>query len=227
MDMVYRLPSIELVRSRNEFITSYCTGKRVLHLGCAESGNAAQSIDHGTLLHQRLLDVATAVTGVDLDGKSIALLRQQGMSNLVEGDVEQLDALALDGPFDVVVAGEILEHLSNPGRCLDGVSRLMERFGATLLLTVPNAFSVRHAIPMAAWRKEFVMPDHTAYFSPSTLTALLGRYHLQIERFYAHSNTEQIASRSKRALKRVLDATLFTLAPQLAEGLIAVARRAT
>ncbi len=225
MDMVSTVPTMTFVRSRSDFVVSYCRGKRVLHLGCAESGNAAQSIKDGTLLHQRLLRVAARVIGVDLDRESLGLLRQHGIHDLVEWDVERLGELPLDGPVDVIVAGEIMEHLSNPGQCLEGVSRLMDRFGATLLLTVPNAFSIRHFIPMALQRKELVMPDHTAYFSPSTLAALLGRYHLSIDRLFVHSDVERVTSVSKRAIKTMLAATLFRAAPQLAEGLIAVVRK--
>lgn len=225
MQMVYAIPPLEFVTSRDDFIVTYCQGKRVLHLGCAESGNAIQSLQDGKMLHLRLMKVAAQVIGVDIDGESLDLLRQHGIPHLVQWDAEKVGELEIDGPIDVIVAGEILEHLANPGLCLEGVSRLMHRFNATLILTVPNAFSLRHFLSVAIQRKELVMPDHIAYFSSSTLAALLGRYNLQIHQLYVHSNVEKPSSRLRCVVKKVLVAALQKTAPQLAEGLIAVVGR--
>lgn len=224
MDMVYAVPSLKLVDSRDDFIVTHCNGKRVLHLGCAASGVTVQALGDRTLLHLRLLEVAERVIGMDLDGESLAHMRAQGIPDLIQWDVERLVEWEPRESIDVIVLGETLEHLSNPGLCLQGVSRLMDHSNATLLLTVPNAFSLRRFIPMAIQRKELVMLDHTAYFSPSTLAAIVGRYHLRIDQLYTYSGVDQATSTPKQFIKRMLNATLFRAMPQLAEGLIVVAK---
>jgi 2-polyprenyl-3-methyl-5-hydroxy-6-metoxy-1,4-benzoquinol methylase len=224
--MIYDVPPLKLVEDRIDFVIANCAGKCVLHLGCAASGVTAESLRDGTLLHLRLREVAKRVIGMDLDGTSLTLMRAHGIPDLIEWDVERLAEWKSEEPIDVVMLGETLEHLSNPGLCLRGVSALLGHSDATLLLTVPNAFSLRRLIPMAVQRRELVMPDHTAYFSPSTLTAILGRYQLTVEQLLMYSDIDRATSRSKRFLKHVWNATLLRAMPQLAEGLIVIAKHA-
>jgi 2-polyprenyl-6-hydroxyphenyl methylase/3-demethylubiquinone-9 3-methyltransferase len=49
------------------------------------------------------------------------------------------------GLFDVVVASEVIEHLSNVGLFLDNVKALLKADGL-FLLTTPNAQHIRHII---------------------------------------------------------------------------------
>ena len=82
--------------------------------------------------------------GVDLDGDTVVELTEHGVfDNLVEGDVEKLTELELSGErFDLVVAGDIIEHLSNPGLMLEGMKGLMKPNGKLLVSTrIPSVAS--------------------------------------------------------------------------------------
>jgi 2-polyprenyl-3-methyl-5-hydroxy-6-metoxy-1,4-benzoquinol methylase len=61
---------------------------------------------------------------------------------VLEGNVEHLEDMVpeLRG-FDVVVAGDIIEHLSNPGLMLDGIRSRLATNGRVIIST-PNAFGV-------------------------------------------------------------------------------------
>lgn len=224
--MRHRLPRIGLVESREEFIVSRCAGRRVLHLGCAAAEACHTKLRDGDLLHLKILRVARQVTGIDLDRAALDKLVELGVPSLVCWDVERVAELELDGPVDVVLAGEILEHLSNPGRCLEGVARLLDGTGGSFIVTVPNAFSLRGFLPMALGRRELVLGDHTAYYSFTTLETLLERHRFVVVERYTYSSVSSVCSPAKRLLKRLWNASLLRLMPQLAEGIIAVARRA-
>ncbi|MBO0181221.1 hypothetical protein J0682_30075, partial [Vibrio parahaemolyticus] len=77
--------------------------------------------------------------------------------------------------FDVIVAGEIIEHLNNPGLFLSGVRRFMHR-DSKLVITTINAYcAMRFFVYALRGRRginEFVHPDHVAYYSYSTLRVL-------------------------------------------------------
>ncbi len=215
-----RLPRPEVIEDRTDFISAYCRDKTVLHLGCI--GNL-ETFETGSALHLHLMKRAKRVIGVDINRDAIEHLSRRGISDLICFDVTQLDRLDLEGPIDVIVAGEILEHLSNPGLCLGALSEVMRRKRAILIVTVPNAFSTRHFLGVLLAGRELVRPDHCCYFSYSTLKELLGRHNLQVVEYYAYSQIRQGMVWWKRIIKMVLNRTVLRISPFAAEGLVAIA----
>lgn len=122
-----KLPKVPVVRGRWDIVVERCKGKRVLHLGCVDSGLLEQRYQLGQLMHQKRATVACELWGVDVDAQGIQRLRELGFSNLVIANVSQLrDLSELDGHvFDVVVASEVVEHLLNPGQFLNCIRRFM------------------------------------------------------------------------------------------------------
>jgi 2-polyprenyl-3-methyl-5-hydroxy-6-metoxy-1,4-benzoquinol methylase len=222
--LLHRLPYARAVGSRSAFIVERCRGKEVLHLGCVEAGAVEESFESGSLLHMQLLGVAKRVIGLDIDEGGLAYLRGRGVPDLIQWDAERLDELEVDRPVEVIILGEVLEHLANPGLCLRGVRRLMKSPDGIAVVTVPNAFSLRGLIPVALRKTELVMPDHTAYYSPTTLSALFERSGLKLRELYMYSSVDRL-SNAKRWLKQALIVTLLRLNPYLAEGIIGVAER--
>jgi 2-polyprenyl-3-methyl-5-hydroxy-6-metoxy-1,4-benzoquinol methylase len=223
-NMPHRLPRARLVTDRTSFIQSFCRGKNVLHLGCV---GTFQSIDKSYSLHQKVLEVAATVTGIDVDEKAIEYLRQKGITNLICADIQipgALDRPEIAGPIDVIVAGELLEHLPNPGLCLENITKLMHRHKSVLLITVPNAFSFRNFFSVMLTNRELVLSDHRCYFSYTTIKALLEGCGLSIIDVCVYSNFRQGQHPLKRFAKKILNNTLFRYSPFLAEGIIVTAR---
>jgi 2-polyprenyl-3-methyl-5-hydroxy-6-metoxy-1,4-benzoquinol methylase len=225
LTMTHKLPKVKLVADRNRFVREYCTGKTVLHLGCAEEGTTERSTAKGTHLHMQLVAAAKHVIGVDISQEALDALGARGVGNLIRWDVERLSELSLEGPIEVIVLGEVLEHLANPGLCLRGLASHMAAFNAACLITVPNAFSVRHFYSVALTQTELVWPDHTAYYSITTLSSLLDRYGLAVREMYMYSNVNTVESRMKRWAKICFNRTVLAVAPWIAEGIIAVVGR--
>ena len=63
--------------------------------------------------------------GLDFDQEGLDILKKNGIGNLYQGDLENLQAVKLDETFDVIIAGEMIEHLNNPGLFLNGIKRFM------------------------------------------------------------------------------------------------------
>src|SRR4051812_3135450 len=123
--------------SRIEYLREACRGKRVLHLGCSSGRFILDRLQRGSLLHAMLHEEASVLYGIDLDRESLALMREQmGFANLYEGNVERLDELRLDERFDVVLAGDLIEHLTCPGELLNGIKRFLQPGGRFVLSTV-------------------------------------------------------------------------------------------
>lgn len=233
-----RVPRPRLVQRVDELVVR-ARGRRVLHLGCTNWPYTAESDRAGTLLHRRLADAAGELWGLDGDGDGLAALRALGFDHLWQGDLEDLAAAeplggrATDetagepfGPFDVVVAGEVLEHLGRPAALLEGLRPLVAP-GGEVLVTVPNAYCAFRFASYAAsgWRGhgEPVHPDHVAYYSASTLTVLLERHRYEVLDLSFYDLGREHRPTAPRSWRVVNDAAV-RLAPQLADGLVARCR---
>ena len=87
------------------FLSDYVRGKDVLDVGCVDHTATLEATD--TWLHKHIVRSATSAVGLDLLESEAAKLREKGY------DIRSGDAcsVSLDQTFDVVVAGEIIEHV--------------------------------------------------------------------------------------------------------------------
>ncbi|MFB3917501.1 MAG: class I SAM-dependent methyltransferase [Terriglobales bacterium] len=207
----YKLP--RRIVDRQRYLLELCTGRRILHLGCGNWPSTEQRILNGTLIHSRLTAAAAHCLGIELSSESVALLRASGINNVEQGDAEHLDLLRDTGPFDVVVAGELIEHLNNPGQFLDS-ARAVLTSGGVLAITTVNAFCVRRSMRVLLG-VESVHPDHCCYFSHSTLNALANRYGYKL--VDACSYALDAASPSWH---RMVEGIVARVSPNLCEGII-------
>src|SRR5512139_3059642 len=110
---------------RVDLIREKAASKSVLHLGCTNYPYTQDSIEKNMLLHLDLQKTASELYGFDFDQEGIDTLAAAGVPNLYRADLEQLDQVELDRKFDVIIAGEMIEHLLNPGLFLNGIKRFM------------------------------------------------------------------------------------------------------
>ena len=171
--MLRRLPRAELV-DRFPYITELCRGRRVVHIGFADAGYDEMQHGAGTWLHGHLDAVASGLVGIDVDPGGVERARTVGY-DVHTADACDLDAITSLGvsPAEVVLAGEVIEHVDAPGAFLDAM-RLLVAADGRLVLTTPNASSLGNAL-LAFAGVEITHPDHLLNFSWLTLDTLLRR----------------------------------------------------
>jgi hypothetical protein len=163
--------------AKEEFILGIASGHSVLHLGCVGFTDVAPR-DRAKFarqsLHWKLTQVSETV-GVDYSLAVIDEYRKLGVfTNIVAGDVERLDELPITQKFDVVIAGDIIEHLSNPGRMLDGIKQFCTS-NTQVIITTPNAFGAPNFLRYSAGRfREGA--EHVMSFNQQNLATLLDRH---------------------------------------------------
>src|SRR3954470_16529040 len=100
------------------------SARRVLDLGCATGTT-------GAALKQRQ---PAHVTGIELEPEYAA----EATTNLDEVIVGDIAAPPpLEGPFDALIAADVLEHLTDPWTALTHYAQLLEP-GATAVVSLPN-----------------------------------------------------------------------------------------
>lgn len=213
--------------SRWDFIRTRCASKRVLHLGClgmteCSTTDKVVSMRTGRVLHAQLREACHSIVGVDYDVETVQELQQHGFDDIVYGDVQHLDQLALEPAFDVIVCGDLIEHLGKPDNLLAGVKDCMAP-QTELIISTPNAFGLLH---FARYLCNVFREgnDHVLSFSIYTLHNLLQRHGLTIAEAYTCYCTPPTA-RSER-LRYALGTPFFQLAPKLGGTLLVVARLA-
>ncbi len=153
---------------RTDEILKWVKGPKVLDVGCT-----SHEVEPGSpyWLHGRLRS-RFEVTGIDISEENIASLRRQGYERLHVASAEEF---ALNERFDTVVAGELIEHLSNPGRFL---ARAREHLGENgrLVLTTPYVFSLMYACyAFFRYPNTCENQQHACWFCLRTLRELASR----------------------------------------------------
>lgn len=150
--MFHFIPTAESV-TRHIWIEQQCKDQHVLDVG--GSGPLSEIIQRVAKSHQTV-DKHDADYCVDLDKEPIPVI----------------------GGTTLVVCGEVIEHLSNPGFFLDG----LRSYHVPIIFTVPNAFAAvgrRHILKGI----ENVNADHVCYYSYYTFSNLLKRHGFEVEKF--------------------------------------------
>jgi 2-polyprenyl-3-methyl-5-hydroxy-6-metoxy-1,4-benzoquinol methylase len=180
-----KIPRIKMIR-RDDWLVEACRDKRVLHVGCTDSPITADKVANQQLLHFKLATVAEEIIGLDIDREGIETLSTlMPDCTFMVHSAEDLQSCSFlrKKRFDVIVAADVIEHMSNIGLFLAGAIELLEPEGK-LLIATPQSFSIKRMIPMLFSGYEYVHFDHIAYFSVSTLSRLLSRYGLKISQLY-------------------------------------------
>lgn len=126
--------------------------------------------------------------------------------------------------FDVVFAGDVIEHLPNPGLFLDAVRAHLTPAGK-LVLTTPNAFNLFNISEKLTKDEPTVNSDHTCYFNHKTLRVLLEKCSLSTEEIaYLYSLEYTHKESWKKKVLNTIYALLARGTPKFVETLVIVAR---
>jgi 2-polyprenyl-3-methyl-5-hydroxy-6-metoxy-1,4-benzoquinol methylase len=234
LEMVHRLPPATLV-DRFDFLRELGAGRRVVHVGFVDAGCVGANTEAGAWLHEHLARDARQLVGLVVDAAGDERARAQGYEAHVVDCRDAASVRALDlEPADVVVAGEVIEHLDDAGAFLDGLHALVAD-GGMLAVTTPNATGLVNAFASLA-NYEVNHPDHVTMFTCRTLDAMLRRHGWEpIEHCVFVQQVKAKADGSVRSrmftggARAVLGLERFLARlgrPYVADGLIVVAHRA-
>ena len=155
---------------RLDWIADRCAGKVVLDIGCYDE-TALVKRETRHWLHGRLAATAKRVVGVDNSSKIPPEgLRTADNAVIYRGDGVHVEA-ALTGSacYDLIVAGEFIEHIENP---LEFMADIKARFpGRRLIMSTPNGVCFANTL-LGAIGREVQHPDHLHNFTYKVLNTL-------------------------------------------------------
>jgi SAM-dependent methyltransferase len=136
-------------------------GRKVLDLGCR----------YGALT--RAYAEGNDVVGMDVDHEALAEAAKLGIETR-HADVTEPLPFPQES-FDVVVCGELLEHLPFPAQTVAEARRVL-RPGGFFLGSVPNAYRLRNRLVFLLGRPPESDPTHLHMFSPDAIRTLLAGF---------------------------------------------------
>jgi len=154
-------------------------GEHVLDVGTGTGGCAqvaAASVANG------------GVIGIDLSDRMLVTARNKGMPNTLFMSMAAESLVFKPETFDLVVMGEALVYLSNPGRALDEAHRVLRRRGR---------------IAISCHRRSLSTPAQDLFFKG--LVPLARSHHLSLPRYSA----ERARFGEKEVLPRLIEESGF------------------
>lgn len=144
-------------------IAPFVAGRDVLDVGFASG------FGRPDWMHAEIAKMARSTLGIDLDAERVAEIAGAGYN--VESS--SAESFATDHRFEVVFAGELIEHLECPASFL-AMARSVLTSSGSLVLTTPNPFALANFLYRIKGRA-MVNADHVAWYCEDTIRQLLAR----------------------------------------------------
>ncbi len=151
---------------------------RVHALMASLSGRVLDIGGSAGTLHEKLLQKIPAEKIVSLD---IELIHVR--TNQIIGDGQQMPFK--NGTFNSILAGEVLEHVSNPQKFIQECWRVLD-WNGVLAISTPNKKSWLNRITHS-----YEMPLHISLHDPDALRTLLDSEGFSIQKFEYYPFTEE------------------------------------
>jgi SAM-dependent methyltransferase len=184
-----------------DVIERFAAHGSVLDVGCVDARTQLEDSQtrierKPNALFRRIVEINSDVTGLDIDAAGVEALNAMGY-RVVCANAETAD---LGRTFETIVAGEIIEHLENPGQFVRNMHRHLTP-GGKLLISTPNPFY--HGQTWKIWRygRPAVHEDHTLWQDPITLEQLLKRAGMRVAEGYWIQPRTRLLKSWKRAFR--------------------------
>nr|WP_290668786.1 class I SAM-dependent methyltransferase [Ardenticatena sp.] len=162
------------ISTRTEQIIKHVKGPNVLDIGC--TGHIIE-VNSPYWLHGQLRQKFSNVVGIDINASNVKRLKEIGYDNVYVASAESFE---LQQQFDTIVAGELIEHLSNPGLFLQQARKHLVPNGR-IVITTPYPFSLAYTLyALINFPRTCSNLEHTCWFCPQTMKSIAERAGLKI-----------------------------------------------
>jgi len=169
--------------------------------------------------HYLLLNKTKDVYGIDLefDIEKISPENRHKYKKVAAEDFK------FDVKFDVIFAGDLIEHLVNPGLFLKNCIENLKPKGR-LILTTPNTFNLFNMAGKLTREEPVTNSDHTFYFNRKVINTLLQKCGWEVQTFgFMYTLDYNIKESYKKKILNFIYKFISFFTPKFYETLIVVA----
>lgn len=220
-------------RYRKTKIMEYCRDKNVLHLGFVQHNDWERKIQEGDWLHEKINDVAKRLIGIDYMEEAVEIIRDRYSYEVYYADVTNSNDMkrirdkCKDVPIQVIICGELIPQVDNPGIMLDNIKMFMDK-ETILVITAPNPWSYDRVglIKNGVYESEWLNTFHVSWYTHQTLKQLLERFgYREMDYGYYYSDREVSAPAWKRWIKAIIPLKRWNYPEAMYDGLFFVSKR--
>lgn len=191
---------VDLKRDFRDYLIKEAANKRVLDIGVCE--HDLSHMDAEGWKHKFIKESSSYCIGVDIIEPLVKLLNERGY------EIKCVDATSdiyLGEKFDVVVIGDVIEHVENPVALLRFAKRHLSD-GGKIIVSTPNPHSLFFSLIVLREETCVVNFEHTLWVSPSISVELAYRSGLEVGRYVMLMKGENFF---KNILKRIIPSELI------------------
>ena len=155
-------------REKLSWIRPFVARRNVLYIGCVDD-NEGNFLKH-ELAHKELHAHAEGLLGLYATTAQVRQLREAGLE-AAQADFEEID---LERSFEVIVAADNIEHLSNCGRFLGRLESHLSEDGC-ILVSTPNPIGFVRMLELILLGRSKANVEHTVWFTEQVLDQLARR----------------------------------------------------
>ena len=170
-------PASYFANARSDFVELLRTdaNSAVLELGCGAGGTGRGVLAAGK---------AGRYVGIELD-PGAARVAAEGLTEVVVGDVQEVNLDRLAGQFDALIISEVIEHLADPWTTLRRLAACVKP-GGQIMASSPNIAHWNIVLNLVRGRFQYreagIMDQtHLRWFTPASYVALFEGAGFQID----------------------------------------------
>lgn len=188
-DHLLSLREIVCLGDRTDYLVAQAFNKTVLDVGVC--GGAEALISDSTWLHRRVIKVASEVLGVDVLEHDIELLRREGFNVRCVDATSDVD---IGKKFELVLFGDVIEHVENPVALLRFGNRHLSKHGQ-VLVSSPNPHYYRFRRALSRGNPLVPNLEHVSWITPAYAMELGRRAGLSLVRYTCFINRTRLFKR--------------------------------
>ena len=172
------LNNIRIIRRKeySDWLLEKVKDRTVLDIGAIEHNLEYARLPHWK--HRKLTEHANKVVGVDILEEYAEILNEEGF------DIRVCDATSdkfLGEKFDVVILGDVIEHVENPVKLVEFAIRHVENDGEVIIKT-PNPYYTG-SIKKNLKGKPFVNLEHMSWITPTMMMEIARRSNCKLKNY--------------------------------------------
>ncbi len=172
------LKEIRVVRREDysDWLCREVADKTVLDIGAVEHNLEYARSPYWK--HRKLIEYARKVVGVDILEEYAAVLNKEGF------DIRVCDATSdeyIGEKFDVVVIGDVIEHVSDAIKLVEFSIRHLNDYGEVIIKT-PNPYYTSY-IKKYLREKPFVNLEHMSWITPTMMLEIARRANCKLKKY--------------------------------------------